>query len=49
VESGAAVQDSNALYCVYTATAANEDLDGDKIVFKVSDIPGNTTEKEETL
>jgi hypothetical protein len=49
VESGAAVQDSNALYWVYTATAVNADLDGDKIVIKVSDIPGNTTEKEETL
>jgi hypothetical protein len=49
VESGKAVQDSNAVDWVYTATAANGDLSGDKVVIKASDIPGNISEKEEVL
>ncbi len=49
VESGMAVKDSNGLDWIYTATAANEDLSGDRIVIKASDVPGNVTAKEETL
>ena len=49
VENGEAVQQTNGLDWVYTATTVNEDLSGDRIVIKASDIPGNITEQEEAL
>ncbi len=45
VEQGNAVQDAqNNLQWVYTATAANTDLTGDKITVKATDTPGNLAE-----
>ncbi len=49
VEKGAAVLGSNGLDWVYTATVANLNLSGDKIVVLATDLPGNVTEKDETL
>lgn len=43
VESGAAAQQENSLDWIYTATQTNGSLDGDKIVIKASDVPGNVT------
>jgi hypothetical protein len=48
VEHGLAVQ-KNKVEWVYTATTDNPSLNGDKIVITASDLPGNVTEKEETL
>lgn len=47
VENGNAVQQANINLWVYTATAANASLAGDKIVVKAHDKPGN--EDSETL
>lgn len=49
VESGNAVKQANGMDWVYTATAVNADLSGDRIVIKASDKPGNITEKEQSL
>ncbi len=49
VEKGAAVLGADGLDWVYTATVANANLSGDKIVIQASDLPGNVTEKDETL
>lgn len=49
VESGAAVQSTNGIDWTYTATAANESLDGDRIVIRASDLPGNVTKEEKNL
>ena len=49
VESGEAKLQSNGLDWVYTATAVNEDLSGDRIVIKASDMPGNIKEHEQKL
>ena len=49
VEEGDAVQDENALDWIYTATAVNESLEGDKIVVTASDNPGNVTENEQVI
>jgi hypothetical protein len=46
VEQGDALQQQNGLDGLYTATAANESLEGDKIVVKASDKPGHITEAE---
>lgn len=40
VEEGEAVNSAGSLW-IYTATADNESLDGDKIVVTASDMPGN--------
>lgn len=48
VEQGMAVVEAGASW-KYTATAVNSDLSGDKIVIKVSDIPGNLTLEEKTI
>ena len=48
VEHGVAVQ-KNKVEWVYTATADNPSLSGDKIVITASDLPGNETIKEEAL
>ena len=49
VEQGDAVQDDNVLDWLFTGTVINESTDGDKIVVKASDKPGNITEAEETM
>jgi hypothetical protein len=49
VEQGDAVQAENVIDWNYTATALNASLEGDKIIIKVSDNPGNVTEAEEAL
>jgi len=49
VESGNAMQQTNGIDWLYRATAVNEDLSGDRIVIKASDMPGNITEQEKEL
>ncbi len=49
VEEGYAVQSDNLLDWIYTATAANESLEGDRIIIRASDKPGNIGEAEESL
>jgi threonine dehydratase len=49
VEQGNAVAEAGGALWKYTATAANTDLSGDKIVIKVSDIPGNLTQDEKLI
>lgn len=49
VEKGNAALDANGQNWIYTATANNASLVGDKIVVQASDIPGNTTEIDKTL
>jgi hypothetical protein len=49
VENGLAVADATHNHFIYTTTAINADLNGDKIVIKASDLPGNLTEKQEIL
>ncbi|OBW43167.1 hypothetical protein AB670_00359 [Chryseobacterium sp. MOF25P] len=47
VEEGAAV--NNGAEWIYTATASNPDLAGDKITITASDTPANLTEETKTL
>lgn len=49
VESGAAQSSIGDIWWHYTATANNESLEGDKIIIRVSDVPGNITEEEKGL
>lgn len=49
VEKGNAVQMAETDDWIFTATKANASLDGDKIVIRASDIPGNISEKEEVI
>ena len=49
VKSGTAVLQEGSIWWRYTATAANESLEGDKIIIQVSDIPGNLTEQEREI
>jgi len=49
VEHGLAVLSANGIDWVYTATADNASLDGDRIVIRASDLPGNVTEEEKNL
>lgn len=49
VEHGLAVQSTNGVEWVYIATADNTSLDGDKIVVRVSDLPGHTTAGEQQI
>ncbi|MCA0448123.1 MAG: hypothetical protein LCH54_18035 [Bacteroidetes bacterium] len=49
VESGNAVQQDFRLDWVYTATAVNAQVDGDKLIIQATDTPGNLTEKETIL
>ena len=49
VESGVAVQQEGNIWWRYTATAINESLAGDKIIVRVSDIPGNLTRQEKLM
>ena len=47
VESGAALLQPGTTWWRYTATTVNESLEGDKIVVRVSDTPGNLSEGEQ--
>lgn len=49
VESGVAVQQAGGIWWRYTATTTNASLAGDKIIIRVSDIPGNLTEQEKAI
>jgi hypothetical protein len=49
VEHGLAVLSTNGVDWVYTATAENASLDGDRIVISASDLPGNVTEETTNL
>jgi hypothetical protein len=49
VEEGDAILAENELDWIYTATADNTDLEGDKIIVRVSDKPGNISSVEEQL
>jgi hypothetical protein len=49
VEHGLAVQGVKPYEWVFTAKADNASLDGDKIVVTASDLPGNISEKNESL
>ena len=49
VEQGLAVEEQGGYQWKYTATALNADLSGDKIIIRVSDIPGNLTEQIQML
>ncbi len=48
VEQGAAELQSGNNWR-YTATSVNESLEGDKIIVRVSDLPGNLTEEEQEI
>jgi hypothetical protein len=47
VEQGLAKKASGSLEWIYTATADNSSLEGDKIIIRASDLPGHVTEREE--
>lgn len=49
VEEGFATPGINGLDWVYTATTQNDPLTGDKLVVRVSDVPGNITLQEKVL
>ena len=46
VEQGTAVQQDNVIDWLFTATVANDSTDGDRIVVRASDKPGNLSEQE---
>ena len=48
VEEGEAELQANGVSWLYTATAENADINGDKIVIRAYDIPGNVTEEEKS-
>ncbi len=49
VEQGNAIAEAGGSLWKYTATAINSDLTGDKIVIRVSDVPGNLTEENRVI
>jgi rRNA maturation endonuclease Nob1 len=49
VEHGLAQPGIGGLQWIYTASATNDSLDGDKVIISASDLPGHITEKQETL
>lgn len=49
VEHGLAILSANGIDWVFTATAQNASLNGDRIVIRASDLPGNVTEEEKSL
>ncbi len=49
VENGSAILQEGSIWWRYTATATNDSLDGDKIIIRVSDIPGNLMEQEKGI
>ena len=48
-EEGNAVQQDNEIDWVYTATVANEATEGDKIVVRATDRPGNISALEQVM
>jgi len=48
-EHGAAALQTGSTWWRYTVTTANESLQGDKIIVRVSDLPGNLIEKEQGI
>lgn len=49
MEEGYAVQHENELDWVYTATVANSEVAGSRIIFTASDLPGNKTVLEKII
>ncbi|MBC8110837.1 MAG: hypothetical protein H7Y04_07240 [Verrucomicrobia bacterium] len=49
LESGDALQEGDSPDWIYTATQHNTDFDGGKILIQASDLPGNISQKEETI
>ena len=49
VEQGDAVQQTNGIDWLYTATAVNESTAGDRIEVRASDKPGNIAAAEKVL
>jgi hypothetical protein len=49
IEQGLAVQDTNLLDWIYTATTTNNLIQGNKIVVLVSDVPGGQAEGTQTV
>ncbi|HEY4787282.1 MAG TPA: hypothetical protein VIH57_14585 [Bacteroidales bacterium] len=49
VEEGLAKQQTNPLDWVYTITVNNPETQGDKIVIRASDLPGNLTQSERAI
>ena len=49
VEHGMAVQQPGAIWWRYTAVQTNQSLTGDRIVVRVSDLPGNLTQQTASL
>lgn len=49
VEHGMAVQSPNKVEWLFTAQTTNESVEGDKIEVRATDLPGNASEKEQTL
>ncbi|MDR2682471.1 MAG: hypothetical protein LBB64_01205 [Dysgonamonadaceae bacterium] len=49
VEEGEAQSDASGYLWIYTAAQANANLNGDKIVVTVHDLPDNSTQKEQAL
>lgn len=48
-EEGAAVKAPNGIDWIYTVTVSHSVTEGDKIVVRVSDLPGNVTESNVTV
>ena len=49
VEEGNAAKQGNEIDWIYTATATNESKEGDKIVVRASDKPGNISAMEQVV
>jgi hypothetical protein len=49
VEHGVATLQTGSTWWRYTVTTANESLQGDRIIVRVSDLPGNLIEKEQGI
>jgi hypothetical protein len=49
VEEGSAQPTPGGVEWIYTATANNDSLTGDKIIIRASDLPGHTTELEQAF
>lgn len=49
VEEGYAQQTAGGVEWIYTATANNDSLTGDKIIIRASDLPGHTTKVEQAF
>jgi hypothetical protein len=49
IEEGQAVADPDERFWIYTATAVNESLTGDKITVSATDRPQNVSREEQVL